>query len=74
MTRAGEETPPSGGVSRETALAALGRAWCTPIAEQLPSQSDILTGAAPADVVSTLAAAAEAHIRLTRIFERSADR
>ena len=71
---AGEETPPSGGVSRETALAALGRAWCTPIAEHLPSQSDILTGTAPADVVSTLAALAEANIRLTRIIERSADR
>ena len=71
---AGEETPPSGGVSRETALAALGRAWCTGSDEHLPSQSDILTGAAPADVVSALAAWAEANIRLTRIIERSADR
>ena len=72
---AGEETPPRGGVSRETALAALGRAWCTPIEEQLPSQSDILTGAAPADVVSALAALAEVSIRLVRILdERGADR
>ena len=74
VTRAGEETPPSGGVSRETVLAALGRAWCTPIEEHLPSQSDILTGAAPADVVSALAALAEAYIRLVRIIERGADR
>ena len=71
---AGEETPPSGGVSHETALAALGRAWCTGSEGHLPSQSDILTGTAPADVVSTLAALAEATIRLTRIIERSADR
>ena len=73
---AGEETPPSGGVSRETALAVLGRAWYIGSAgeEHLPSQSDILTGAAPADVVSTLAALAEATIRLVCIIERSADR
>ena len=58
----------------ETALAALGRAWCTGSDEHLPSQSDILTGAAPADVVSALAALAEANIRLVRIIERSADR
>ena len=71
---AGEETPPSGGVSRETALAALGLDWCIDREEHLPSQSDILTGAAPADVVSALAAVAEASIRLVRILdERGAD-
>ena len=73
VTRAGEETPPSGGVSRETALAVLGLDWCTGRKELLPSQSDILTGAAPADVVYTLAVLAEANLRLTRIIERSAD-
>ena len=71
---AGEETPPNGEVSRETALAALGRAWCTGNEELLPSQSDILTGAAPADVVSALAAWAEADIRLARILAGGADR
>ena len=74
---AGEETPPSGGVSRETALAVLGRAWYIGSAgeEHLPSQSDIFTGAAPADVVSALAAWGEATVRLVRILdERSADR
>ena len=71
---AGEETPPSGGVSRETALAALGRALCVDGADHLPSRLDIFTGAAPADVVSALAALAEAGIRLVRIIERGADR
>ncbi len=71
---AGEENPPGGGVSRETALAVLGRDWCIGREEHLPSQSDILTGAAPADMVSTLAALAEATIRLVCIIERSADR
>ena len=58
----------------EAALAVLGRDWCIGREEHLPSQSDILTGAAPADVVSTLAAVSEANIRLVRIIERSADR
>ena len=58
----------------ESALAVLGRDWCTGNEEHLPSQSDILTGAAPADMVSTLAALAEATIRLVCIIERSADR
>lgn len=59
----------------EAALAVLGRDWCIGREEHLPSQSDILTGAAPADMVSTLAALAEATIRLVRILdERSADR
>ena len=71
---AGEETPPNGEVSRETALAVLGLAWCTGNEELLPSQLDILTGAAPADVVSALAAWAEADIRLARILAGGADR
>ena len=58
----------------EAALAVLGRDWCIGREEHLPSQSDILTGAAPADMVSTLAALAEATIRLVCIIERSADR
>ena len=58
----------------ESALAVLGRDWCIGREEHLPSQSDILTGAAPADMVSTLAALAEATIRLVCIIERSADR
>ena len=58
----------------EAALAVLGRDWCIGREEHLPSQSDILTGAAPADVVSALAAVSEANIRLVRIIERSADR
>ena len=60
--------------AREAALAVLGRDWCIGREEHLPSQSDILTGAAPADMVSTLAALAEATIRLVCIIERSADR
>ena len=58
----------------EAALAVLGRDWCIGREEHLPSQSDILTGAAPADMVSTLAALAEATIRLVCPIERSADR
>ena len=58
----------------ETALAVLGLVWFAGEDERLPSQADILTGAAPADMVSTFASLAEANIRLVRIIERSADR
>ena len=71
---AGEETPPGGGVSRETALAALGLVYCADTEDRLPSWVDIVTGAAPADTVSALAALAEASIRVERIIARSADR
>ena len=58
----------------ETALAVLGLVWFAGEDERLPSQADILTGAASADMVSTFASLAEANIRLVRIIERSADR